>query len=332
MQTTNAIKQLFSLFLVLICANIYAIQKDTGNSSSILGNSDFSVTIIGSGSPQYNPERSQPSALIQYKGTTFLVDMGNGTMNHLETLGLTGRKAPDALFLTHHHIDHNAEFIPMVHSKLLTGKEFLIAGPAPIDEMTLYTKQFYKEDINYRLRSRGKTFDENSSNETIKILKGGENFEYMAVKISTLEVPHSIKTIAYRFEADGKSIVITGDLSYTSDLAKFASDADILVIDGKTASNRSNTNRSNGNAGQTAQNRNTSNTQTVSAHASLEEVAKMATECNAKNLVITHLGTQPANQEATSNRYAELGFRGKVIIAADLLTINTEGNYFSSKP
>lgn len=293
------------------------------------GDVDFSVTIIGSGNPQYNPERSQPSALVQYKGTTFLVDMGNGTMAHLEELGLTGRNSPDALFLTHHHIDHNAEFIPMVQTELMYGKEFLIAGPSPIDEMVNYTKEFYKEDLNYRMSGRGKTFDENNTKEVVKVLKGGETFEYKGVKISTIEVPHSIKTIAYRFDADGKSIVVTGDLSYSDQLQKLAKDVDVLVIDGKTASNgngagRTNQSRPNGNQ-QNAAN------ESVKAHSSIDEIAKMAAECNAKTMVLTHLSSQPVDEEATSKRYSDLGFKGKIIVAADLLTITPDGDSFISE-
>ena len=48
---------------------------------------ESSVTIIGSGSPQYNPQRSGPSALVQFNGVKFLVDMGNGTRAQLEKLG-----------------------------------------------------------------------------------------------------------------------------------------------------------------------------------------------------------------------------------------------------
>lgn len=301
-------------------------KSNTSTQKGTLGDVDFSVTIIGSGNPQYNPERSQPSALVQYKGVKFLVDMGNGTMAHLEELGLSGRNLPDALLLTHHHIDHNAEFIPMVHDELMAGKEFLIAGPSPIDEMVNYTKKFYKEDLNYRLGGRGKTFDENSTKETVKVLNGGEIYEYKGVKISTIEVPHSIKTIAYRFDVDGKSIVITGDLSYTDQLQKLAKDVDVLVMDGKTASNRNGagmTNQSRPNGRQ----QNAGN-ESVQAHASIDEIAKMAEECNAKTMVLTHLGSQPVDTEATSKRYADLGFKGKVLIAADFLTITPDGESF----
>jgi ribonuclease BN (tRNA processing enzyme) len=301
-------------------------NKNSPTPPKTLGDIDFSVTIIGSGNPQYNPERSQPSALVQYKGTKFLIDMGNGTKAQLNKLGLTGRNSPDALLITHHHIDHNEEFMSMVHSKFMSPNEFIIAGPSPIDEMTGYVKKFYKDDLNYRLSGIGRTFDEKSTKETVKVLKDGESFEYKGVKISTLEVPHSIKTIAYRFDADGKSIVITGDLTYTDNLRKLAKNVDILVIDGKVSPIQN----GNGSTNQSGQNRSQQNPVdgSVPAHASIPQIAKMALECNAKTMVLTHLGSQPSDAEATSKRYSDFGYKGKVIIAADFLTVTPDGESF----
>lgn len=277
---------------------------------------EFGVTIIGSGNPTYNPERSQPSVLIHYKGTKLLVDMGNGTKTQLEKLGLTGRKAPDALMITHHHIDHNDEFISMVHTKLMSQKQFLVAGLAPIDEMTHYAAAFYEEDLNYRMSSTGRTFDKDNIKADIKVLEPGDQFEYKGLTISTIEVPHSIKTIAYRFEADGKSIVITGDLTYTADLQKLAAGADIMVMDGKISS------------GNTRNRRNSGGDSAASAHSTLEEAAKMAVESNPKTLVLTHLGTQKGDLAATQKTYSDLGYQGEVLIAADFLTITVDGDSF----
>jgi predicted outer membrane repeat protein len=317
-------------------ANSEINNKKQGNSkienqsnstiNKTLDDVNFSVTIIGSGSPQYNPERSQPSALFQYKGIKFLVDMGNGTQDQLQKLGFTGKNSPDALLLTHHHIDHNGEFISMVHSQLMTNKEFLIAGLSPIEEMTNYVTEFYREDLNYRLSNKGKTIDDVVKNETIKVLEPGDSFEYKGVKVSTIEVPHTIKTIAYRFDADGKSIVISGDLSYTENLQKLAKDVDILVIDGKVSSGLNNNKSSNQNKTNNTRQQNSKSGN--KAHASLEEIAKMAVASNAKTMVLTHLGTQVANAEATSKSYSDLGFKGNVTIAADFLTITTEGENF----
>lgn len=296
-----------------------APHYNTPKTSQHIPDSDFSVTIIGSGSPQYNPSRSQPSALVQYKELSLLVDMGNGTADHLNKLGLTGQNSPDALFVTHNHIDHTGEFINMVHAKFMAGKEFLIAGPSPIDQMTEYVSKFYKEDMDYR-RDGKKTFNENNINATIKVLDGGNKFNYKGVEISTLEVPHSIKTLAYRFEVEGKSIVITGDLTYTEDLPLIGKNADIMVIDGKIVAINQTKQSS------TPNNHRPRQQGTNKAHASLEEIAKMAIACQVKTLVLTHLGTQTVDQQATKEKYAALGFKGKVIIAEDFLNIHMDGS------
>jgi ribonuclease BN (tRNA processing enzyme) len=290
-----------------------SLQTSPEVKTGLLSDVEFSVTIIGSGSPQYNPERSGPSALVQFKGAKFLIDMGNGTRAQLEKPGLTKRNAPDALMITHHHLDHNEEFIPMVHQKMMSPDPFLIAGPAPIQEMTNYVAKFYNEDLNYRLSNAGRSFDANNTNATVKELKGDETFEYKGVTVSSTEVPHSIYTLAYRFDANGKSIVISGDLTYSPKLSALAKDADILVIDSQIVHQ---------NAGGRAGNGRTS------AHATIEEAAKMAKDANVKTLIITHLGKATIDVEATKAKIAEQ-FKGKIFLAEDFLTISTDGKAFS---
>jgi len=293
-------------------------SKDAIYPKGDIDNVEFSVTIIGSGNPQYNIDRSGPSAIVQYNGVKFLVDMGNGTRAQLEKLGFTRRNSPDALLITHHHLDHNEEFIPMVHQKYMSPGDFLVAGPAPIKEMTDYVSKFYKEDLEYRKSNQGQTFDEKNTNATVKELMGENSFSYKDVKISTTEVPHSIYTLAYRFDANGKSIVISGDLSYTPNLAKLALDADILVLDCQIIREGANQNRRENTSG---------NKKGNSAHASIEEGAKMAAEAGVKTLVITHLSGAAIDEEATKAKIAEQ-FKGEIIIAEDFLTVSSDGKVF----
>ena len=42
---------------------------------------------------------------------------------------------------------------------------------------------------------------------------------------------HTIATAAYRFDAGGRSIVVSGDLTYSALLSKLAKGADYLIID-----------------------------------------------------------------------------------------------------
>jgi hypothetical protein len=54
----------------------------------------------------------------------------------------------------------------------------------------------------------------------------------------------------------------------------------------------------------------------------------MAVESNPKNMVLTHLGNQKADESATKETYAQLGYQGQVLIAADFLTITPDGKSF----
>lgn len=306
-------------------AKNYSVNAQEGTNGQTypiasLDDFEFSVTIIGSGSPRYNAERSGPSALVQFNGLKFLVDMGNGTRAQLEKVGITRRNSPDALLITHHHLDHNEEFMPMMHQKLMMPGEFLVAGPAPIMEMTDYVAKFYSDDLNYRMSNKGKSFDENSTNAKVKELTGDNSFTYADVKISTTEVPHSIYTLAYRFDANGKSIVISGDLTYTPNLPKLALGADVLVLDCQIIRKGANKNRQ----ANTQSNR---NKQGNSAHASLEDGARMAAEAGVKTLIITHLSNAVIDVEATKAKIAEQ-FKGEVIIAEDFLSVSTDGEVF----
>ncbi|MGQ1889469.1 MBL fold metallo-hydrolase [Thermophagus sp. OGC60D27] len=315
---------------------------ERNDSKELFKGADFSVTIIGSGNPLYNPERSGPSALVQFNGTTFLVDMGNGTRSQLEKLALTRRYGPDALLITHHHLDHNEEFIPMVHQQLMAGKSFLITGPPPIRKMTDYVVEFYREDLEYRMSNKGQSFDANNMNAVLKELEGDHSFTYKGVQITTTEVPHSIYTLAYRFDANGKSIVISGDLTYSSNLPKLAKGADVLVLDCQVIRKRGNgaqtqsvsrTSAQQGNASRTFRRENLAAAKSRpgnSVHATIEEGARMAAEAEVKTLVITHLPNVEIDQAATKAKIAEQ-FKGEVIIAGDFLTVSVDGKVFMLK-
>lgn len=78
-------------------------------------NETLQATIIGSGSPLYNENRASASVLISKENTNILLDMGNGTQANLHKVGINARKL-SALLFTHHHLDHNEEFVPNFYS------------------------------------------------------------------------------------------------------------------------------------------------------------------------------------------------------------------------
>jgi ribonuclease BN (tRNA processing enzyme) len=272
-------------------------------------NGAFRVMIIGSGAPIYNPERAGPSAMVRVGNLSFLVDMGNGTQARLSEAGIRPRQF-NALFFTHHHLDHNEEFAPIFIGVLLGGQPFLIAGPEKTKAYVQAITSLYDEDIVYRLKRRNRTFDEVKDNYRIKELKGGEQFDYKGIKISTIKVNHTIYTIAYRFDMDGKSIVISGDVAYSPSLAELAKDADVLVMDSGGVVKKGKKRRRPPGGGKR-----------IRAHSNMDEIGRMAKEANVKKLVLTHLTPGQVDEVATKEALSKQ-FKGEVIFGHDLIEVS----------
>jgi ribonuclease BN (tRNA processing enzyme) len=268
---------------------------------------EFSVVILGSGSPQFDPKRSGPSALIQYRGQYFLVDMGNGTQARLYELGVSLRDIA-AILLTHHHLDHNEEFIPILVYRLLRGRNVDVIGPPGAEKYLSLTRDFYAEDMAYRMSRRGWT-PEDAGQPVIREVKGGETFNLGGMKVTTTKVSHTIYTVAYRFDAGGQSIVISGDTTYSDSLIGLARNADVLVLDSGASITRQGANRRPGGAGQHNE-----------AHASFGEVCTMAQTSGVKKLVLTHVAPGEVDEVATTKTIGEC-YAGEVIIAHDLLEV-----------
>lgn len=282
---------------------------------------DFSVVLIGTGSPNPVEDRASASTLIQYKGNYFLVDMGKGAMDRLEETGIDV-KSIETLMFTHHHRDHNAEYFDIAMEGWLKGRDHLnLIGTLGTKSMHNYFTSFYKEDMEYRAsKKRNWSWDGMITNVDLMELEGDNSFELNGVEITSTEVPHSIYTLAYRFDVDGQSIVISGDLTYSENLIALAKDADILVMDsgaiirkGSFASNSSDRNiEKSGEAGQENTNK---------GHASPEEVATMAQKAGVRKLVLTHIGGN-IDEEAEIEAIKKIYTGGEVIVGYDLMQVN----------
>jgi len=283
---------------------------------------NLTATIIGSGSPIYDSERAGPSVLIEYKDTKIIVDTGNGTKANLDKAGVNIKEL-DGLLYTHHHLDHNEELVPIFIKSLLGNNKFIFAGPPGTSDFSKSIFSLYGEDINYRLSNSNRSIDDVKDNYTVKNLKGGDSFFLGDIKISTVKVNHTIYTIAYRFEVEGQSIVISGDLSYTEDLIGLAQNADYLIIDsGGTIKNgrtrRKGSIKNNGNSNNKNENKSDSHKQR--AHVTLDESSRMAGGAGVKNMVLTHFTPGEIDEEATTDAIRE-NYSGSVLFAYDLMKL-----------
>ena len=287
----------------------------------------LTATIIGSGSPKYNETRAGASVLISAGETQILVDMGNGTQANLNRINIDTRKI-SALFFTHHHLDHNEEFIPILIRSLMGRHNFKIIGPPNTKKLTESTLDLYAEDIGYRLGKTKRRLEDRRSAFTVKDIMGGEVLPIGGIRVSTLKVPHTIHTIAYRFDYNGDSVVVTGDLTLATDLPQFAQNADFMIIDsggmimknGKQTRNRRKGNRKTIGSNQFIEKTKRRNGSRTRAHLSLNDSSLLARKANVKALVYTHFTAGEIDEEASLKEIRK-NYSGKVIFGKDLMAL-----------
>ncbi|AUX10333.1 metal-dependent hydrolase, beta-lactamase superfamily III [Halalkaliarchaeum desulfuricum] len=174
------------------------------------------VTFLGTGSAMPVPERVQTGLLLERGDRTLLVDCGAGVLHRLSRLE-GGYESVASVLLTHHHLDHVADLLPLLKARWLAGETHLeIAGPpgtkALVDEL-LDVHDYLRDRVDLRLRE----------------VHAGSAFEIAGFDIEAFETRHSMTCFAYRF-ADG-DFTYSGDSEAFAGLANFADGSRVLVHD-----------------------------------------------------------------------------------------------------
>ncbi len=284
----------------------------------------FTVITVGTGCPEPVIGRSGPCTLVQYKGNYFMVDVGDGTTKRLCEAGIQVSAINNVLF-THHHADHNEGYVKWLINSWMVGRKKLdLVGPPKTKELQEMILKFYGEDLKYRSTLQGLSLDA-IYNANIQELEGSKNFNLAGVKITTAELTHTMYNLGYRFDVDGKSIVVSGDTSFDEDLITLSKNADILVMDSGMVPNKGMVGASRPlKPGQKPPKhmppKNIDKT-SVKPHPGPGEVAKMSIAANVKKLVLTHFPPFDVDEAATIKGIKNAGFKGEVIIGKDLMEI-----------
>lgn len=268
----------------------------------------FRVITIGTGSPSLDLERVSPCTMVQYKDTCFAVDLGYGASRRMMELGMPPATVKHVLF-THLHSDHSLDYGYFVVAGWTMGRrELHTVGPKGIIEMhDAYTKM-YDSDIMYRA-NLGNSLSGIKEDVDFREVVGGETFEMNGVKISTLEVPHTAFTVAYKFEADGKSVVVSGDLMYHQPFEDFARGADMVVLDANQANSVF------------IENKPASFVANLEkSHATVEGIATMAKNAEAKAVILTHMTPNTYVGELVTT-FSSI-YKGEIIPAFDLMAVD----------
>jgi ribonuclease BN (tRNA processing enzyme) len=155
--------------------------------------------------------------------------------------------------------------------------------------------------------------------ETCPSMDPFEIYKDDLVRVSAILVDHRqvYPAFAFRFDTDDGSIVISGDTGPNTkgNLQKLAKSADVLVheVIDKTWIDTAFNGVKQGDPAWPLY------VHTISAHTVIEDVGKVAEQCGAKTLILSHIG--PGNTPIHRLQKAQQNFSGKLIIGEDLMEI-----------
>jgi ribonuclease Z len=193
------------------------------------------VTLLGTGTPEPDPERFSAATLVEAGGMRFLFDAGRGASVRLSQI-----KVPigsiDMTFITHFHSDH----ISGLSDLWLTGflpnfggrkSPMMVVGPTGTQKMAENLERSFEEDVRIRVQELRlepqvtKIVGSDIDKETVVFDKNG-------IKIIAFLVEHGAvvkPAFGYRLDYAGRSVLLSGDTNYNSNVIKYGAGVDLLL-------------------------------------------------------------------------------------------------------
>ncbi|MEE9274001.1 MAG: MBL fold metallo-hydrolase [bacterium] len=269
------------------------------------------LILLGTGSPPPTPGMSGQADGIVVGGKLHMVDAGRNVVRQLAAAGFAPKEV-DRLFFTHFHSDHYTGFADFYITRWLMGGQapLKVYGPGPVEEIIRRLLHAYEYDIELRAEE-GKP--RKGLGVEVEVLAPGDSLEVDGVGVRVeagTRHGNVADMISYRFEAEGRVIVIAGDGGPTDKLVPFAKGADVLVMHPCMPDLIVKL------TGQTPHMAKI----IAGHHATAEEVGRTAAEAGAGKLVLSHITPPPAPPDEVVAAVAEF-FSGKIVFGEDLMRI-----------
>jgi len=274
-----------------------------------------SVVILGTGTPNPDPERSGPAVAVVVGGNAYLVDAGPGLVRRAaaaaaryELPALTAARL-DRVFLTHLHSDHTVGLPDLIHTGWVAERPgpLRVLGPPGTEAMARHLTEAWAEDIHVRTTGGQPHTRDGWRVEAHDVARPGMVYRDDQVTIRAFAVPHPAWPLAfgYRFETGGRVIVISGDTGPSDSVVTACAGCDILIHEVYSAE-RSRTLPADWRAYHGV------------AHTSTVELAKLATRARPGLLVLYHQLYWGASDDDLLREIREAGYQGPVVSARDL--------------
>src|SRR5688572_25433597 len=117
-----------------------------------------SLVVLGTGTPNADPDRSGPSLAVVVNGTAYIVDAGPGVVRRAAAAERAGVAALTAsklatVFVTHLHSDHTIGLPDLIFTPWVLERTapLSVFGPAGTRAMTDHLERAFAEDVRVRV-------------------------------------------------------------------------------------------------------------------------------------------------------------------------------------
>ncbi len=230
---------------ILVSLTQAASAQNTAAPASPSATSGTRVILLGTAAgPIPRTQRAQPANLITVQGRPYLIDAGNGVARQL---ALAGYAPSDVrtVFITHHHIDHNADMGALMSFAWLedakrndkTVAPMRFYGPTATTDLVKAAYDFLS--VSERIFRAGVPMPP-AAGRFVGHDIAGEGVFYRDDRLTVTAVENTHyhgatkgedKSYSYRFDTSDRSVVFCGDSGPSEALTQLAKGADLLVCE-----------------------------------------------------------------------------------------------------
>ncbi len=249
------------------------------------------LTVLGSGVTTSGPDNAASGFVLQLPNETIVVDFGFGCLKNMQKAGIDYTKVNKIFFTHFEHLDHVNDLTAFLFAKKVSIFSKL-SKPTQVD---IFGGPGFGEFIKNLLIAfpalKNPLFKLNASE-----FEAFTSRKFPSFTLTTKPMVHEPSSIAFRIEANGKSIVFAGDTAPTENLVELSKGADLLIVECSFAEKE------------------------TPNHLNAAQFANAASKAMVKKAMITHI--YPEDEDKDFKALVAKGFKGEIILAKDLMQVN----------
>lgn len=247
------------------------------------------VTLLGTGSAIPTLERAQSGVLIETSKNLILLDCGSGVLKRIAQSRYSHTQISH-VFFTHHHLDHDSDFLGLIKANWLKGKQDLkIYGPTG-------TKDWLYNLLDAYPYLKGR-FDLD-----ITELQDGSKITINDDIVESREMKHGILTLGYKITSQGGSIIYSGDTEPCEGILKLCKEKVNLLIHECSFLDPP-------------------NAKPISDHSTPTQLGKFLRGMPIEKLILSHFYPETVGQELKMVEIIARYFDREIVIGRDMLEI-----------